>query len=63
MANTQRFPSEACMLLHVLIYWSDLTTLKHTTPPQSNRICNFCSSLIVNETDKANKLVIFVNLP
>ena len=56
MVSTQRFPSEAS------IYLSDLATLKHTTPPQSNLICNFCSSLTLNETEKVNKSVIFVNL-
>ena len=63
MASTQRFPSEAHMLLFPLFYLSDLATLKHTTPPQSNLICNFCSSLTLNETDKVNKSVVFVNLP
>ena len=38
-------------------------TLKHTTTPQSNLICNVCSSLTLNEIDKVIKLVIFVNLP
>ena len=47
----------------VSIYLSDLATLKHTTPPQSNLIRNFCSSLTLNETEKVNKSVIFVNLP
>ena len=47
----------------VSIYLGDLATLKHTTPPQSNLICNFCSTLTLSETDKVNKSVIFVNLP
>ena len=47
----------------VSIYLSDLATLKHTTPPQSNLIRNFCSYLTLNETEKVNKSVIFVNLP
>ena len=47
----------------VSIYLSDLATLKHTTPPQSNLIRNFCSSLTLNETEKVNNSVIFVNLP
>ena len=42
---------------------SDLATLKHTTLPQSNLICKFCSSLSLNETDKVTKSVVFVNLP
>ena len=47
----------------VSVYLSDLATLKHTTTPQSNLICNFCSSLTLNEIDKVNELVVFVNLP
>ena len=68
MVRTQRFPSEACnfflyLYASVSIYLSDLATLKHTTPPQSNLIRNFCSSLTLNETEKVNKSFIFVNLP
>ena len=63
MVSIPLFPSEACKHASVSIYLSDLATLKHTTPPQSNLICNFCSSLTLNETEKVNKSVIFVNLP
>ena len=42
---------------------SNLATLKHTTLPQSNLICKFCSSLTLNETDQVKKSVVFVNLP
>ena len=51
------------MYASVSVYLSDLATLKHTTTPQSNLICNFCSSLTLNEIDKVNDLVVFVNLP
>ena len=51
------------MYASVSIYLSDLATLKHSTPPQSNLIFNFGSSLTLNETEKVNKSVILVNLP
>ena len=54
MVSMQWFP---------LILLSHLASLKYTTLPQSTLICKFCSSLTLNETDKVNKLVVFVNLP
>ena len=44
-----------CFCFH--LYLSDLATLKHTKPPQSNLICNFYSSLTLNEIDIVNKSV------
>ena len=60
MVRMQRFPPEACMLLFPY-YLSDLAPFKrHTKPPQSNLICNFSSSLTLNEIDKVNKLVVLI---
>ena len=44
--NVWLVPNGFMRSLHasVSIYLGDLATLKHTTPPQSNLICNFCSS-------------------